>query len=76
MQVAGKYYTVQYAHLLKVYVKAGDVVTKDTVIGLQGGGAGTRKWESCSTGTHYILVLLKVKLLIISTSSVIGWQML
>ena len=62
MQVAGKYYTVQYAHLLKVYVKAGDVVTKDTVIGLQGGGAGTRKWESCSTGTHLHFGISKGKI--------------
>ena len=62
MQVAGKYYTVQYAHLLKVYVKAGDVVTKDTVIGLQGGGAGTRKWESCSTGTHLHFGIAKGKI--------------
>ncbi len=52
MKVGGKYYTVQYAHLLQIYVKTGDVVTKDTVIGLQGGGSGTRKWERCSTGTH------------------------
>lgn len=62
MQVVGKYYTVQYAHLLKVYVKAGDVVTKDTVIGLQGGGAGTRKWESCSTGTHLFSGIAKGKI--------------
>ena len=42
--------------------KAGDVVTKDTVIGLQGGGAGTRKWESCSTGTHLHFGIAKGKI--------------
>lgn len=52
VKIAGKYYVTIYAHLLKLYVKVGDKVTADTVIGLQGGGSGTKKWESCSTGTH------------------------
>lgn len=50
--VAGKTYVVQYAHLLKVNVKVGQKVSATTVIGQQGGGNGTKKWESCSTGTH------------------------
>lgn len=50
--VAGKTYVVQYAHLLKVNVKVGQKVSATTVIGTQGGGAATKKWESCSTGTH------------------------
>lgn len=62
LQVAGTWYTVQYAHLLEVYVKAGDVVTKDTVIGLQGGGTKTRSWESCSTGTHLHFGVAKGKI--------------
>ena len=47
---------------MQVAGKSGDVVTKDTVIGLQGGGAGTRKWESCSTGTHLHFGIAKGKI--------------
>lgn len=50
--IGGKKYTVQYAHLLQVNVKVGDVVNVNTVIGQQGGGPKTQKWESCSTGSH------------------------
>lgn len=52
LNVKGQNYVVQYAHLLQVNVKVGDKVTGSTVIGLQGGGSGTKKWERCSTGTH------------------------
>lgn len=52
VKINGKYYVTIYAHLLKLYVKVGDKVDGNTVIGLQGGGAGTKKWEKCSTGTH------------------------
>lgn len=50
--VAGKTYVVQYAHLLKVNVKVGQKVSATTIVGQQGGGSATKKWESCSTGTH------------------------
>lgn len=50
--IGGKKYTVQYAHLLTVNVKVGDVVNVNTVVGTQGGGSKTRRWESCSTGSH------------------------
>jgi murein DD-endopeptidase MepM/ murein hydrolase activator NlpD len=51
-QIAGKQYTVLYAHLLSLNVKVGDHVTAQTVIGKQGGGSGTKAWETCSTGSH------------------------
>ena len=50
--IGGKKYTVQYAHLLTVNVKVGDIVNANTIIGQQGGGSKTRRWESCSTGSH------------------------
>lgn len=50
--IGGEKYTVQYAHLLTVNVKVGDVVNVNTIIGTQGGGTKTQKWESCSTGSH------------------------
>ena len=52
VQIAGVKYTVLYAHLLSINVKVGDKVTSQTVIGRQGGGFGTKAWETCSTGTH------------------------
>ena len=51
-QIAGQQYTVLYAHLLSFNVKVGDKVTSQTVIGKQGGGSGTKAWETCSTGSH------------------------
>lgn len=50
--IGGKKFTVQYAHLLTVNVNVGDVVNVNTVIGTQGGGSKTSRWESCSTGSH------------------------
>ena len=50
--IGGKKYTVQYAHLLTVNVNVGDVVNVNTIIGTQGGGSKTKRWESCSTGSH------------------------
>ena len=50
--IKGEKYTILYAHLLSINVKVGDNVTAQTVIGKQGGGSGTSKWETCSTGTH------------------------
>ncbi|HOP65601.1 MAG TPA: peptidoglycan DD-metalloendopeptidase family protein [Bacilli bacterium] len=49
--VLGKAYTTQYAHLLTVKVKVGDVVSATTQIGTIGGGSSTT-WDKCSTGAH------------------------
>ncbi|MDD2435331.1 MAG: peptidoglycan DD-metalloendopeptidase family protein [Bacilli bacterium] len=50
--VNGKYYTTEYMHLYQVYVKVGDVVTKDSVIGTVGGANWATPWDGCSTGAH------------------------
>lgn len=49
-QVNGKYYTSYYCHMSRIDVKAGTVVTKDTVIGLSGNTGN-------STGPHLHLGL-------------------
>ena len=47
--VNGTRYTTGYWHMRTAYVKVGDLVDYDTVIGIQGGG----RWEdTCSTGQH------------------------
>ncbi|MDO5568922.1 MAG: peptidoglycan DD-metalloendopeptidase family protein [bacterium] len=50
--VNGKNYTTAYLHLLTINVSVGTIVNTSTVIGTVGGGAGTRAWETCSTGAH------------------------
>jgi murein DD-endopeptidase MepM/ murein hydrolase activator NlpD len=50
--VGGKYYTTGYTHLLSIKVKVGDIISKDSVVGTIGGGAGTASYERCSTGAH------------------------
>ena len=57
-RVNGQYYTSVYMHLLNYNVKAGDVVTKDTIIGYSGGGPNTFGWETCSTGGHLHISML------------------
>lgn len=56
VRVQGIAYTLTYAHLMDVYVKVGDVVTQQTVIGTVGGGGKTLAknggWDTCSTGYH------------------------
>ncbi|MGN1379508.1 MAG: murein hydrolase activator EnvC family protein [Bacilli bacterium] len=56
VRVQGVAYTLTFAHLMDVYVKVGDVVTQQTVIGTVGGGGKTLKvnggWDTCSTGYH------------------------
>ena len=56
VRVKGVAYTLTYAHLKDVYVKVGDTVTQQTVIGTVGGGGSTLKanggWDTCSTGWH------------------------
>lgn len=50
--INGKTYTSMYAHLLKITVSTGQFVTKDTQIGIQGGGPETKGWDKCSFGYH------------------------
>jgi murein DD-endopeptidase MepM/ murein hydrolase activator NlpD len=38
-------------HLYQIWVSVGQTVTKDTVIGIMGGGWNT-PWDYCSTGAH------------------------
>mgnify|MGYP004492460981 FL=1 len=55
VNVLGKAYTMQYAHLLSIKVNVGDKVTTNTVIGLIGGGSTAKSnggYDSCTTGTH------------------------
>ncbi len=56
VRVKGVAYTLTYAHLKDVYVKVGDTVTQQTIIGTVGGGGSTLKanggWDTCSTGWH------------------------
>lgn len=47
----GKTYTSVYMHLYQVNVSKGQTVTKDTVVGIMGGGS-TTPWDYCSTGPH------------------------
>ena len=52
--INGTRYTTGYWHMRTAYVKVGDLVGYDTVIGIQGGA----RWEdSCSTGQHLDFVL-------------------
>lgn len=49
--INGQSYTTGYYHLLKILVNQGDMVTKNTVIGIMGGGPLT-PWDRCSTAAH------------------------
>ena len=55
--VNGKKYTTCYMHLLTINVSQNQTVYTNTVVGTVGGGAGTRGWETCSTGAHLHLGL-------------------
>ena len=57
-RINGQNYTSVYMHLQSMNVKAGDIVTKDTVIAKSGGGPSTWAWETCSTGGHLHLSIL------------------
>lgn len=54
----GKTYTTMYMHLAQVLVNKNDTVTKDTVIGIMGGGHNPKTpsnytpWDTCTTGAH------------------------
>ena len=55
--ILGKKYTSAYLHLLKINVKVGQAIANTTSVGTVGGGAGTKTWETCSTGAHLHLSL-------------------
>jgi len=61
----GETYTTSYWHMRATYVKVGDVVSKDTQIGIMG---GTRQEDTCSTGPHLHFMLAKGLYLIDYTS--------
>ncbi|MBS7020872.1 MAG: peptidoglycan DD-metalloendopeptidase family protein [Firmicutes bacterium] len=50
--VNGKKYTTEYAHLRRIDVKVGDVVSQNTQIGIMGGDRNLEYWDKCSTGQH------------------------
>lgn len=50
--VSGSTYTVVYAHLYSFSVSSGQLVTKDTQIGIMGGGSDTMHYDACTTGDH------------------------
>lgn len=55
--IKGSNYSTIYMHLKSVLVSRGQTVTKDTVIGIMGGGRssslpGYTPWDKCSTGQH------------------------
>ncbi len=56
--IKGEIYTSQYMHMYKIYVKVGDIVTKDTIIGTVGGAERETPWDKCSTGSHLHFTLL------------------
>ena len=47
----GQTYTSVYMHLAQINVSKGQTVTKDTIVGIMGGGS-TTPWDYCSTGPH------------------------
>lgn len=54
--INGSYYTSSYAHLSKILVSEGDIVTKDTVIGMMGStgsSTGNHLHLAISTGLRY-----------------------
>lgn len=53
--VNGQKYTVVFLHLLSINVKAGDVVTTQTVVGKSGGRSTATRYggyDRCTTGAH------------------------
>lgn len=50
--VNGVKYTTEYAHLRQINVSQGQVVTKNTQIGVMGGDPSIEYWDRCSTGQH------------------------
>lgn len=50
--INGVKYTTEYAHLREIHVSIGQVVTKNTQIGVMGGDPSREYWDRCSTGQH------------------------
>ena len=50
--VNGKKYTTEYAHLRRIDVSVGQVVTQNTQIGIMGGDRSLEYWDKCSTAQH------------------------
>lgn len=63
--INGETYTTSYWHMRKVYVKVGDVVSKETQIGTMG---GSRSEDTCSTGPHLHFMVARGLYLIDYTS--------
>lgn len=57
--INGVKYTTSYWHLLSINVSIGDKVDSTTVVGIVGGGSGTRSYDSCSTGAHLHYMVAK-----------------
>jgi len=62
--IKGTNYSTLYMHIKNVYVRVGQTVTKDTVIGTMGGGKyswlpGYTPWDGCSTGQHLHFAIAK-----------------
>lgn len=51
-KINGVTYTTSYVHLAEILVNVGDVVTKDTKVGIMGGRPNVETWDKCSTGRH------------------------
>lgn len=53
--INGEVYTLQYAHLLEMYVSVGDIVNVNDVIALSGGYSTASRYggyDTCTTGAH------------------------
>lgn len=50
--INGVIYTTGYLHLRSINVEKGQVVTKETQIGVMGGNPNIEYWDNCSTGAH------------------------
>jgi len=55
--INGVIYTSGYVHLRAINVEKGQVVTKETQIGIMGGDPSIEYWDNCSTGAHLHLEL-------------------
>ena len=55
--INGKFYTSGYWHLREATVEVGQVVTKNTQVGVMGGYEGIEYWDTCTTGAHLHLEL-------------------
>lgn len=50
--VKGRNYTTLYMHLRSVLVSKGDIVDKNTQVGVMGGDPSREYWDKCTTGQH------------------------